>query len=359
VKPVLVIGGYGTFGSQVALELAARDIPLIVAGRDAKKSTKFAQQLGPAHRGLFLDVSQRESCRSAMQDRPVVVNCAGPFRHFDPSLLELCLETGCHYADIADDRHYATLVRECGEQFAAKNLAAVYGCSSLPAISGALGLEMQQQCPRAPEQIRVTLFIGNDNPKGLAAVSSLVEGLGQPIPAPQGTIKCFFDRETVPLPPPFGRSIVFNFDSPEYDLFPKLFGTGNVRVKVGFELTFGSYVMHMLARAHTGYSPRDAQWITRACQFLRGWGCSGGAVMTEFFFADRSTCRAAMLSKTEGQKMAAWPCMLVAESLAKSVPVRSGACTAYEFLGAEPLLAQMVAAGFELHTVPTEARVNG
>ncbi|HLW64542.1 MAG TPA: saccharopine dehydrogenase NADP-binding domain-containing protein [Gemmataceae bacterium] len=352
MKPILIIGGYGTFGSQVASALASRGLPVVVAGRDRRRAEEFARTLGADHRGTSLDLRQRESISAALREQPVVVNCAGPFRHFDPALLEACLDQECHYADIADDRHYCGLVRRFGERFAAKSLAAVYGCSSLPGISGALGLKLQDsRKPRdgSPWACRVTLFIGNDNPKGLAAVSSLVEGLGKPIEAPQGTLRCFHDREVVPLPPPFGRRVVFNFDSPEYDLFPSLLGVRNVRVKVGFELTVGSYIMHLLARFGLNYRAWHAKWITRSGQFLRGWGCAGGAVMTELFSSDGTTSRATMLSHTEGQRMAAWPCVLTAEALAKSQPNRVGACTAYEFLGAEPMLMQMTGAGFELH----------
>jgi Saccharopine dehydrogenase NADP binding domain len=356
VKPVLIIGGYGTFGSQAAKALAKRGITVLIAGRDGRQAEEFARALDPGHRGLSIDLRQRHAVSQALRNQPVVVNCAGPFQRLDPTLLETCLESGCHYADIADDRHYCALVRQYGERFASAKLAAVYGCSSLPGISGALGLKLQQETelPRdgGPWACGVTLFIGNDNPKGLAAVSSLVEGLGKPIRAPQGTLRGFHGREVVPLPAPFGRRVVFNFDSPEYDLFPLLFGARNVRVKVGFELTFGSYVMHLLARFGSHYSAHNAKWITRSCKFLRGWGCSGGAVMTEFLFADGVTRRAAILSRTEGQRMAAWPCVLVAEALARSEPIRTGASTAYEFLGAEPLLTQMVMAGFELHSAP-------
>jgi hypothetical protein len=349
VKPVLIIGGYGTFGSQVAKALASRGVAVIVAGRDGRKAEEFARTLGTNHRGLHVDLCESESISKALRDQPVVVNCAGPFRHFDPALLDACLELGCHYADIADDRHYCALVRQHGERFIAKNLAAVYGCSSLPGISGALAVKMGKTRNGSPWACRVTLFIGNDNPKGLAAVSSLVEGLGKPISAPQGTLRCFHDREVVPLPPPFGRRVVFNFDSPEYDLFPSELGVRNVRVKVGFELSFGSYIMHLLARFGSNYSARDAEWIVRSCQLLRGWGCSGGDVMTEFFFANGTSSRAAVLSRTEGQRMAAWPCVLVAEALAQSEARQTGACTAYEFFGAEPMLAQLATAGFELH----------
>ena len=356
MRPVLIIGGYGTFGSQVAKALAGRGISLLIGGRNGRQADDFARTLGPSHRGLPLDLRQPQHFADALREQPVVVNCAGPFRHFDPSLLEACLQSGCHYADIADDRSYCALVRQYGERFAARKLAAVYGCSSLPGISGALGLKLQNEVrkPRdgGPWACRVTLFIGNDNPKGLAAVSSLVEGLGKPIAAPQGTLRCFHGREVVPLPAPFGCRVVFDFDSPEYDLFPSLFDAQNVRVKVGFELTFGSYIMHMLARFGSHYSANDAKWITRSCEFLRGCGCSGGAVMTEFLFANGAANRATVLSRTEGQRMAAWPCVLVAETLAKAEPSSVGACTAYDFLGAERMLGQMVMAGFELHVAP-------
>jgi hypothetical protein len=352
---VLVIGGYGTFGSQVTRALAGRGIGVIVAGRDARQAQGFAEELGPNHRGLFLDLGQRQAILNALRHQPVVVNCAGPFRHMDATLLNACLDAGCHYVDIADDRSYCALVRRHGERFLAKNLAAVYGCSSLPGISGALGLKLQHEVRKLggdpPSACRVTLFIGNDNPKGLAAVSSLVEGLGKPIAAPQGVLRCFHGREVVPLPAPFGNRAAFNFDSPEYDLFPALFGVGNVRVKVGFELTFGTYLMHILARFGSRYSARNAKWIARGCQYLRGWGCAGGAVMTEFFFPDGATCRATLLSRSEGQRMAAWPCVPVAEALACREPSVTGASTAYEFLGAEPMLSQMTAADFELHVV--------
>src|SRR5262249_27356355 len=153
-----------------------------------------------------------------------------------------CLDVGCHYADIADDRDYVRLVRGYDGRFRQRNLAAVYGCSSLSAISGALGLvaldgQGTDQGPRAkPRHVRVTLFIGNDNPKGRAAIAGAVRVLGKPIRAPQGIIYGFHDREIVRLPPPFGRHAVFNFDSPDYDLLPELFAATSVSVKFGCEL---------------------------------------------------------------------------------------------------------------------------
>ena len=48
--------------------------------------------------------------------------------------------------------------------------------------------------------------------------------------------------------------------------------------------------------------------------------------------------------------MAALPCALVAHAISSGKPIKGGAWTAYEFLGAERLLEQLTAAGFELKT---------
>ena len=50
------------------------------------------------------------------------------------------------------------------------------------ALTAAAGAE-------APLRARATLFIGNDNVKGGAAVASLLRQLGRPIAAPQGTLR--------------------------------------------------------------------------------------------------------------------------------------------------------------------------
>jgi hypothetical protein len=351
MKPVLVFGGYGTFGAHVCRELAARGVPLTVAGRDGARAEAFARTLGRGCRGLAADVSGSDSCRAALRGHGVAVSCAGPFHSQGAALLEACLEAGCHYADIADDRAYTALVRSRGERLGARGLAAVYGCSSLPGISGALALAARPGAG-AVRRVRVTLFIGNHNPKGEAAVRSLLGGLGRPIPAPQGVLRGFRDREVVPLPEPFGRRGVFNFDSPEYDLFPALLGAGSVSVKVGFELRLATYACALLAVLGSGYGARTARLLGGPVRLLGRLGCSGGAVMTELFLAGGAVRRATLLGRRDGQRMAALPCALAAQALSQGrAPVR-GAVTAYAFLGAAPLLDALVAAGFELHLGP-------
>jgi hypothetical protein len=280
----------------------------------------------------------------------VAVNCAGPFHRFPTSLLDACLQAGCHYVDIADDPTYAQLVRSYDARFRRRGLAAVYGCSSLPAISGALALVVRGRSPAIPERARVTLLIGNANPKGQAAVRSLVRGLAKPIAAPQGIIYGFRDREVVVLPEPFGRRAVFNLESPDYDLFSALLGVRSVAVKVGFEFRPATYGCALLAALGFRYGPRTADVLVTLGRPFSWFGSSGGAVMVELFYLDESHRWAALVARREGQRMAALPCALAALTLGQGTIPAVGARTAYELLGANPLLDGLIAAGFELHS---------
>ncbi|HLX65042.1 MAG TPA: SDR family NAD(P)-dependent oxidoreductase [Planctomycetota bacterium] len=362
MKTAVLFGGTGTFGSMVARDLAQRGIPLIIVARDLPRTEAFARELGAAHRAVACDVRNFDSCRDALQsagaENAVAVNCAGPFSHLGPALLEACLDTRSHYCDINDDRAYFARVRGMDAKFKARGLAAVCGCASLPAISGALALAMtsagEPPAPQlgAPETrptgARVTLFIGNRNPKGFAAISSAVDSLNRPIAAPQGTLYGYRDGELIPVPKPFGPRKAYNFESPEYDLFPELLGVTSVVVKCGFELRAANLLFNALAHLPRICGARFAKLMFLLGKLAPPIGCSGGAIVTEFFYADGSVRAGSVSSPQHGQRMAVLPCVFVAQELCGNAEVKCGAGTAYEFLGAQTLLAKIRAEGFEV-----------
>ena len=88
----VIFGGYGTFGRHVARELARRNVRVTVAGRSQEKAAAVARQLGPPHRAIQADVTDRQACLAALKQHRVAVHCAGPFSHSDTSLIEACLD---------------------------------------------------------------------------------------------------------------------------------------------------------------------------------------------------------------------------------------------------------------------------
>ena len=175
---IAVFGGYGTFGAHAARALADAGIPVRIAGRDGEKARSFAADLGAGHEGIAADASDPASCARALSGVRVAVSCAGPFSDCGTALPEACLDSGVHYVDIADDREWLPGLRAWDGRFRERGLTAAVGCSSLPGISGALAVLAARDLP-AVERARITLFIGNRNPKGEAAVRSAAAQLGR------------------------------------------------------------------------------------------------------------------------------------------------------------------------------------
>ncbi|MFL6198382.1 MAG: saccharopine dehydrogenase family protein [Thermoanaerobaculia bacterium] len=339
---IVVFGGYGVFGSLVAKELAG--LPLRIAGRDGGRAARFAASLGAE--GMAADVSDPASCARALEGARVAVSCAGPFGDLALALPEACLAGGVHYVDIADDRGWFARLRGMGERFRSAGLTAACGCSTLPGISGALALVAAERL-REVRRARVTLFIGNANPKGTAAVESAAAQLGRRFEAPQGTLIGLRGREVVDLPPPFGPRGVYDFDSPEMDLFPDLIGAREVRVKVGFESRMATASLAAMSWLGPELGVPLSRAILPMARLASRFGHSGGSVKVELWSPDGARSGAWIGGAREGQRMAALPAAFVARGLyAGSVEAR-GTVTSYEALGARPLLDRISAAGYD------------
>ena len=345
---VAVFGGYGTFGRIVARELASRGRQVTVVGRDASRAETYAAELGATHVGASADVHSMDDCAKMIAGHHVAVHCAGPFSGFDATLLNACCEQNCHYVDIADDRAYCHMVRRHSDAFQAKRLTAVYGCSSLPGISLAAAMLAAQQRDDPPQRARVTLFIGNNNPKGQGAVASASQLVGRAIDAPQGTLRGFRRWERVPLPAPFGPRGVLNFESPDFDLLPERLGVGDVRVKVGFELSLTNWAFVSFASLAPWAGRKILPLLGRAGELVRGIGSSGGVVMSELFWTDGQTQSVAVLAREQGQRMAALPAVYVAEHVCRKSAPAVGAQTCVDLLGADQLLNLLAADGCEI-----------
>jgi len=344
---IAVFGGYGTFGAHASRALAAAGLPLRIAGRDGGRARIFAAGLGKGHEGVAADAGDPASCIRALTGVRVAVSCAGPFSILGTALPESCLAAGAHYVDIADDREWNARLRSWDSRFLDRGLTAAVGCSSLPGISGALAVVAAKRLSSVA-RARVTLFIGNRNPKGKAAIRSAAAQLGKIFPAPQGLLRGLAGREIVDLPPPFGARAVYDLESPELDLFVALLGAREVRVKVGFELPLANISMAALARLGPRFGGLVLKTVTPVARGLSRFGHSGGFVKVELWSADGKAASLALGGARDGQRMAALPAAFVAQGLYEGSVAPRGVVTAWEALGAEPLIDRLIEAGYAL-----------
>ena len=150
-KRVVVAGSRGVFGSLLVQELA--DAYEVIPTTRQTLDLRDVDAVGRAARGAF-----------------AFVCCAGPFQQLDRRMVRAAVDAGAHWLDIADDeRWFFDLVDDVQLDALARERGVVVmpGLSTLPAISCALVREMG-----SPKFVAITLFIGNDNAKGAAAIAS-------------------------------------------------------------------------------------------------------------------------------------------------------------------------------------------
>lgn len=117
-----------------------------------------------------LDLRDVVSVRRAAEGAFAFACTAGPFQQFDRAIVRAVVDAGAHWLDIADDaRWFFDLLddRELDARAREHNVVVMPGLSTLPAISCAL---VRRVLPA--KHVRITLFIGNDNAKGAAAIAS-------------------------------------------------------------------------------------------------------------------------------------------------------------------------------------------
>lgn len=100
-RPWLLYGAYGYTGGLVARRAVAMGDRPVLAGRDATRLEPLARELGLDHRVVALD--DPAGLDAALRDVAAVAHCAGPFSATAEPMVDACLRTGTHYADITGE----------------------------------------------------------------------------------------------------------------------------------------------------------------------------------------------------------------------------------------------------------------
>jgi len=95
---ILLYGAYGYTGELIAREATARDLDVVLAGRNGTKTRGLAAMLDTDSRVFATDEAP-----DYLDDIDILLNCAGPFIETSGSLVDACLDTGTHYLDITGE----------------------------------------------------------------------------------------------------------------------------------------------------------------------------------------------------------------------------------------------------------------
>ncbi|MCY1422046.1 hypothetical protein D9M71_377150 [compost metagenome] len=97
----MIYGANGYTGHLIAEEARRQGLTPLLGGRNPAAVHALGSLLGMECR--VFDLEHRSTADDALTDVAVVVNCAGPFSATAARMIEACLSSGTHYADITGE----------------------------------------------------------------------------------------------------------------------------------------------------------------------------------------------------------------------------------------------------------------
>lgn len=237
---VLILGGYGVFGERLARLLVRDGHEVTVAGRDADKAQRLADELGCA--ALRMD---RRSDLHLLAGHQVVVDAAGPFHAYGDDSYQLpraAIAAGLHYLDLADNAAFCAGIAVLDAEARAAGVCVLSGLSSVPALSSAAVRALSGT--GVPQVIDTAILPGNRSPRGVSVMTSILSQIGRPMQVWRGGrwtgTTGWSEPRRYLLPGGLVRQ-GWQIEVPDQLLFPAHFGASSVQFRAGLELAVMRY----------------------------------------------------------------------------------------------------------------------
>lgn len=178
---VLIIGGYGNFGSYIARSLAdGPAIKLMIGGRSIEKASRFIAGLKAANvaEPRTIDIDGDIGDALARIDPQLVIHTTGPFQSQDHRVARACIEYGCHYLDLADARDFVATIGTLDTKAKAKGVLVVSGASSVPCLTAAV-IDHYLPSFATLDSIDYGITAAQQTNRGLATTSAIFSYVGK------------------------------------------------------------------------------------------------------------------------------------------------------------------------------------
>src|SRR5215831_3178895 len=225
VARVLIIGGYGNFGSYIARRLAGDgEIRLLVGGRSVAKAQAFVASIRPVHapeaHAIDIDCALPEALARIAPD--IVIHTRGPFQRQDHRVARACIVQRCHYLDLADARDFVAGIDSLDTEARAHGVLVVSGASSVPCLTAAV-IDAYLPGFARLDAVDYGISAAQHTNRGLATTSAVLSYVGKPMTMLRdGRRKTVYGWEDTHAAyyPELGLRLFGNCDIPDLTLFP-------------------------------------------------------------------------------------------------------------------------------------------
>lgn len=236
----LLYGANGYTG-RLIIELAAQyNLQPVLAGRNRQAIEDLAAQYNLPYHVVALD--ETEKLRTILQEFPVVLNAAGPFKYTAFPMVEACLQTGTHYLDITGEIEVFEIAKEYHNQANESGIMIMPGVGFDVVPTDCLALFLQNNLPDAHELKLAFASTGGGVSHGTAL--TMLEGLGE-----SGAVRAYGRIEKKPLGHKgmwvdFGVKKLFVMTIPWGDISTAFHTTGIPNIET-----------------YTGVAPKTYKWL--------------------------------------------------------------------------------------------------
>lgn len=229
-EKILILGGTGHFGARISRRLArVPGIELIVTSRDAFRAEVFVDELLAQNPDALVTAlpMNLESADFEAELRAInpfcVIHTAGPYQGQDYRVARACIDTGCHYIDLADGRDFVANFRSLYQQAREAGVILVSGASTLPGISSAVVASVEDRFSGI-RRIEISIAPAGRTPLGRGTLAAALSYCGRPfetlVDGHWQTRYGWQDLRTQTYPE-LGRRLSAACDVPDLELFPR------------------------------------------------------------------------------------------------------------------------------------------
>jgi saccharopine dehydrogenase-like NADP-dependent oxidoreductase len=179
-KRILIIGGYGNFGSFITRKLAVEEnIQVLIAGRSLEKAQALADEVGGEAVQLDINTGLSDALTTIKPD--IVIHTSGPFQAQGYEVAKACIAAGAHYIDLADGREFAEHITTLNADAKERDTLVISGASSVPCLTSALVDHYRNEF-QTLENLDYGITTAQKTARGLATTAAILTYTGKPFP---------------------------------------------------------------------------------------------------------------------------------------------------------------------------------
>ncbi len=284
---VLVLGGYGTFGSRISRALAEGGLDVVVAGRSREKADAWCSEIkvnspGARVTAAAFDLHVDLPTQLAKLKPRVVVDTCGPFQARDYAAARACIAAGIHYVDLADARRYVAKIDQLDEAARSAGILIVAGASSVPGLSSAVVERYRNEFGRIDRMV-YGISAAQRASGGLATSLSIASYVGKRLePCAGYPVRYGWQGLHRQHYPGVGTRWMADCDVPDLDLLPERYDLSSIRFCARADNSLshiGIWVVSWLVRLGVPIElARHGRFLTVAYNAMKPFGTSTSAM---------------------------------------------------------------------------------